>query len=176
MLERVVDQFTALAIVESGKRPLEPLAAQARLGEAAERAARLSSQSGHAARALVQTKRRRDFIRQPLQRRPGLQQRKPMRLLADRDAANWLSYGRTYSEQRFSPLTKITSDNAKQLGLAWFADLDTNRGQEATPLVIDGVMYVSTAWSMVKASPSCFALSALIFDSGLKRCSLYVRP
>jgi len=70
---------------------------------------------------------------------------------ADRDAANWLSYGRTYSEQRFSPLSKITADNAKQLGLAWFADLDTNRGQQATPLVIDGVMYVSTAWSMVKA-------------------------
>ena len=70
---------------------------------------------------------------------------------ADRDAANWLSYGRTYSEQRFSPLAKITADNAKQLGLAWFADLDTNRGQQATPLVIDGVMYVSTAWSMVKA-------------------------
>ena len=70
---------------------------------------------------------------------------------ADRDAANWLSYGRTYSEQRFSPLSKITTDNAKQLGLAWFADLDTNRGQQATPLVIDGVMYVSTAWSMVKA-------------------------
>ena len=70
---------------------------------------------------------------------------------ADRDGANWLSYGRTYSEQRFSPLAKITSDNAKQLGLAWFADLDTNRGQEATPLVIDGVLYTSTAWSMVKA-------------------------
>src|SRR5258708_37835070 len=45
----------------------------------------------------------------------------------------------------------MTSDNAKQLGLAWFADLDTNRGQQATPLVIDGVMYVSTAWSMGKA-------------------------
>ena len=70
---------------------------------------------------------------------------------AERDAANWLSYGRTYSEQRFSPLSKINSDNAKQLGLAWYGDLDTNRGQEATPLVIDGVMYVSTAWSMVKA-------------------------
>src|SRR6202163_4583470 len=70
---------------------------------------------------------------------------------ADRDAANWLSYGRTYSEQRFSPLNKITPESAKQLGLAWFADLDTNRGQEATPLVIDGVMYVSTAWSLVKA-------------------------
>src|SRR6266851_8732846 len=70
---------------------------------------------------------------------------------ADRDAANWMSYGRTYGEQRFSPLTRITADNAKQLGLAWYADLDTNRGQQATPLTIDGVMYVSTAWSMVKA-------------------------
>jgi quinohemoprotein ethanol dehydrogenase len=70
---------------------------------------------------------------------------------ADRDGADWPSYGRTYSEQRFSPLTEINADNAKQLGLAWFADLDTNRGQEATPLVIDGVLYVSTAWSMVKA-------------------------
>ena len=70
---------------------------------------------------------------------------------ADRDPANWMTYGRTYSEQRFSPLSKITTDNVTQLGLAWFADLETSRGQEATPLVIDGVMYVSTAWSMVKA-------------------------
>ncbi len=70
---------------------------------------------------------------------------------AERDAGNWLSYGRTYSEQRFSPLSKITADNAAKLGLAWYGDLDTNRGQEATPLVVDGVMYLSTAWSMVKA-------------------------
>ena len=70
---------------------------------------------------------------------------------ADRDAGNWLTYGRTYSEQRYSPLKRINADNAKQLGLAWYADLDTNRGQEATPLVVDGVMYVSTAWSLVKA-------------------------
>src|ERR1700758_5681305 len=69
----------------------------------------------------------------------------------DQDASNWLTYGRTYSEQRFSPLQKITAANAAQLGLAWYADLDTERGQEATPLVIDGVMYVSTAWSLVKA-------------------------
>jgi quinohemoprotein ethanol dehydrogenase len=70
---------------------------------------------------------------------------------ADQDPANWMTYGRTYREQRFSPLSKITPDNVGQLGLAWFADLETNRGQEATPLVIDGVMYFSTAWSMVKA-------------------------
>jgi glucose dehydrogenase len=66
---------------------------------------------------------------------------------ADKDPGNWMTYGRTYSEQRFSPLSRITADNVKQLGLAWYADLDTNRGQEATPLVIDGVLYVSTAWS-----------------------------
>ena len=59
---------------------------------------------------------------------------------ADQDAANWVSYGRTYSEQRFSPLSKINADNVKQLGLAWYADLDTNRGQQGTPLVIDGVL------------------------------------
>jgi PQQ-dependent dehydrogenase (methanol/ethanol family) len=72
-------------------------------------------------------------------------------IAADRDPANWLTYGRTYSEQRFSPLAQLAADNVKQLGLAWYADLDTNRGQEATPLMIDGVLYVSTAWSMVKA-------------------------
>ena len=70
---------------------------------------------------------------------------------ADHDAGNWMTYGRTYSEQRFSPLARLTADNVKQLGLAWFTGLDSNRGQEATPLVIDGVLYVSTAWSMVKA-------------------------
>ncbi|HEV7714376.1 MAG TPA: PQQ-dependent dehydrogenase, methanol/ethanol family, partial [Steroidobacteraceae bacterium] len=45
----------------------------------------------------------------------------------------------------------INADNVGKLGLAWFADFDTNRGQEATPLAIDGVLYVSTAWSKVKA-------------------------
>src|SRR5271169_5046204 len=69
----------------------------------------------------------------------------------DGEARNWLSYGRTYDEQRYSPLKRINADNAKNLGLAWFADLETNRGQEATPLAIDGIVYISTAWSMVKA-------------------------
>ncbi len=67
------------------------------------------------------------------------------------DGANWLSYGRTYDEQRFSPLTQVSDTTVSGLGLAWSADMDTARGQEATPIVVDGVMYVSTAWSMVKA-------------------------
>ena len=63
----------------------------------------------------------------------------------------WLSYGRTYDEQRFSPLDQINTGNVGELGLVWYADLDTARGQEATPLVIDGKIYVTTAWSKVKA-------------------------
>ena len=72
-------------------------------------------------------------------------------LAAGDDRSEWLTHGRTYDEQRFSPLAQIGTGNVKHLGLAWFADLDTARGQEATPLVIDGVIYITTAWSEVKA-------------------------
>jgi PQQ-dependent dehydrogenase (methanol/ethanol family) len=67
------------------------------------------------------------------------------------EPANWMSYGGTWQEQRFSPLDRINDGNVSGLKLAWFQELDTNRGQEATPLVVDGVMYVSTAWSKVLA-------------------------
>jgi len=70
---------------------------------------------------------------------------------ADNDPGNWVTHGRTYSEQRYSPLAKIDAGNVKQLGLAWFVDLDTHRGQEATPLIIDGVVYSTSAWSKVQA-------------------------
>ena len=70
---------------------------------------------------------------------------------ADQHPGDWVSYGRSYDEQRFSPLTQINDANAGQLGLAWYADLDTTRGQEATPLEIGGVIYTTTAWSKVRA-------------------------
>lgn len=74
------------------------------------------------------------------------------RLVAsDRDGKDWLSSGRTYSEQRFSPLKSLTADNVGRLGLAWFADFDTRRGQESTPIEVDGVIYVTTAWSKLGA-------------------------
>jgi len=72
-------------------------------------------------------------------------------LSAEEDPDNWLSHGRTYAEQRFSPLADINDGNIGQLSLAWAVELDTNRGQEATPIVVDGVMYLSTAWSKVMA-------------------------
>ncbi len=70
---------------------------------------------------------------------------------ANLDPEDWLSHGRTYDEQRFSPLSQITTSNVSTLGLAWSLDLDTARGQEATPLVVDGVLYSTSAWSKVQA-------------------------
>lgn len=72
---------------------------------------------------------------------------------ADKQPGNWLSHGRTYSEQRFSPLKQIDASNIGQLGLAWSHEINsrTARGLEATPIVVDGVMYTSGAWSHVLA-------------------------
>ncbi len=70
---------------------------------------------------------------------------------ADADTAAWMTTGRTYSEQRFSPLAAITAATVDKLGLAWSAEFDTDRGQEATPLMVDGVLYTTTAWSKVFA-------------------------
>jgi PQQ-dependent dehydrogenase (methanol/ethanol family) len=70
---------------------------------------------------------------------------------ADEEAWNWLSHGRTYDEQRFSPLDDINVDTVADLGLAWYFDVPTKRGMEATPIVVDGRMYVTGAWSIVYA-------------------------
>jgi quinohemoprotein ethanol dehydrogenase len=70
---------------------------------------------------------------------------------ADKRPEIWISHGRTYSEQRFSPLSQINLDTVKDVGIAWSAQLDTSRGMEATPIVVDGVMYLTSAWSVVYA-------------------------
>jgi quinohemoprotein ethanol dehydrogenase len=75
------------------------------------------------------------------------------RIIAAENNAEWLSYGRTYSEQRYSPLTRINRDNVNTLGLAWYHEFEPNadRGMEATPLIVDGVLYVSSSWAHVHA-------------------------
>jgi quinohemoprotein ethanol dehydrogenase len=77
------------------------------------------------------------------------------RLLAGDSPANagqWMSYGRDYSEQRYSPLKQINADNASQLGLAWYGDLTERGGSyETTPIVVDGRIFVTSPWSKVYA-------------------------
>ena len=72
-------------------------------------------------------------------------------LAAGSDTENWLTHGRTYSEQRFVPMSGINSANVGRLGLDWYFDLPTHRGIEATPLIVGGTMFVTTSWSMVYA-------------------------
>jgi len=68
-------------------------------------------------------------------------------LAAGSDVDNWLSHGRDYSEQRFSPLADINTGNVSELGLAWHFETDTRLGLQTTPLVIDGVLYFTGAWN-----------------------------
>src|SRR5690606_21431229 len=70
---------------------------------------------------------------------------------AEAEGGQWMATGRTYGEQHFSPLDQINVGNVSQLGLAWFADINTTRGMEATPLAIDGVLYNVQPWNIVTA-------------------------
>jgi quinohemoprotein ethanol dehydrogenase len=70
---------------------------------------------------------------------------------AAQEPQNWLTHGGNQQAHRFSPLTQISATNVAQLRPAWSMDFDTYRGQESTPLVVDGVIYVTTAWSKVYA-------------------------
>ena len=68
----------------------------------------------------------------------------------------WASLGRTWRAQRFSPLTDITVDNVSEVGFAWEYEFRSHRGrvehgQEATPIVVDGVLYASGPWGSVFA-------------------------
>lgn len=70
---------------------------------------------------------------------------------ADAAPGDWLAHGRDYGEQRFSPLTQVNQETIKDLELAWSVDMQTTRGLEASPIVVDGIMYMTGAWSMVYA-------------------------
>ena len=72
--------------------------------------------------------------------------------LADESLAeHWLGFGRTYSEQRFSPLTQINTANVANLSVTWYLNLPNDRGLVSTPLVVDGVLYFVGSMSVVRA-------------------------
>ncbi|HTC52915.1 MAG TPA: PQQ-dependent dehydrogenase, methanol/ethanol family [Steroidobacteraceae bacterium] len=85
-------------------------------------------------------------------------------LHADQDPGNWLTHGGDWQERRYSALTLINASNVKALKPAWSAGFDTTRGQEATPIVVDGVMYVSTSWSKVYALDAATGKQIWYFD------------
>ena len=85
------------------------------------------------------------------------------------DGSEWLSHGRTYEEQRYSPLKQISTANVDKLGLAWSIDLENNRGLEATPLYHDGVLYASLSWSRAIAVDVATGKVLWTFDPQLAR-------
>jgi quinohemoprotein ethanol dehydrogenase len=79
-----------------------------------------------------------------------------LKRLLNRQAGEWLALGGNHLMQHYSPLDQITPENAKDLGFAWEYDASSvigrvHRGLEATPIVVDGVMFTSGAWGFVYA-------------------------
>jgi quinohemoprotein ethanol dehydrogenase len=88
---------------------------------------------------------------------------------ADREPGNWLSHGRTYSEQHFSPLNQINDRNAGRLGLAWFTDMPTTNGLEVIPLVVDGIMYTTGNWNVIHALDAATGKELWCYDPHTRR-------
>ncbi|HWJ70747.1 MAG TPA: PQQ-dependent dehydrogenase, methanol/ethanol family [Sphingobium sp.] len=85
--------------------------------------------------------------------------------------ADWPLHGRTEMAQRFSPLDQITRDNIGQLGLGWFHDLDTDRGQEATPIMVDGTLYLVSAYDIVQALDARSGALLWTYDPDVREAS-----
>ncbi len=86
------------------------------------------------------------------------------RLLNATNEAQWLTYNGDYNEQRWSRLDAINESNVAQLGLAWYADFDTNLPVEGSPLYIDGVIYQPLPWSKVAAYDARTGEELWVFD------------
>ena len=87
----------------------------------------------------------------------------------DRDATEWRSTGRDVQGTYYSPLSLINDHNVATLGHAWTARTGTSRGLEATPLVVDGVMYTSGTWGMVYALDAATGKSLWTFTPKMDR-------
>ena len=66
-------------------------------------------------------------------------------------AGDWPAHGRNYAEEGYSPLAQIHTGNIQALGLAWEFPTGTRNGLEATPVVVNGIMFTTLPWSIVLA-------------------------
>ena len=82
---------------------------------------------------------------------------------------DWPTIGLDYAETRFSKLSLINSENVRGLGLVWSYSLESERGIEATPVVVDGIMYQTGPWSVVYAIDARNGKKIWTYDPGVKR-------
>ncbi len=81
----------------------------------------------------------------------------------------WIAYGRTYSEQRFSPLTQIDRETVRGLSLAWTNAIAMRHRLQSTPLVVDGTMYYTDSWSFIYAVDAATGEEIWTFDPQTRR-------
>lgn len=72
-----------------------------------------------------------------------------MLLNADKDASNWLLYGRDYQTTRYSPLSQVNRDNVKKLRAAWHLSFGVLDGQDSQAVVVNGTVYVTSSYNKV---------------------------
>ena len=72
-------------------------------------------------------------------------------LANEADGRNWAAGGRTFSEQRFSPLDAINPETVDRLGLAWSLDFPDVWNVSTIPLAVDGVIYVAAGFTVLHA-------------------------
>jgi PQQ-dependent dehydrogenase (methanol/ethanol family) len=89
--------------------------------------------------------------------------------IVNADPRSWVTHGGTYAEQRYSPLSQINESTLDRLGLAWSFDMQSERGVEATPLVADGVFYVTAPWSILHALDAATGEHLWTFDPQVPR-------
>jgi quinohemoprotein ethanol dehydrogenase len=100
------------------------------------------------------------------------------RFLSDeQNGRDWAAYGRTFSEDHFSPLDQINRSNVAKLGLAWSLDLDVLQRADAQPLEVDGVVYVAAGLSIVQAIDVRTGKRLWRYDPEVfKRATIKLRP
>ena len=89
------------------------------------------------------------------------------------ETKDWLNYGLDYAETRFSRLDSVTAENVGELGLAWSYGMNSRRGVEATPIVVDGVMFVTASWSVVHALDAVTGEELWVYDPQVPRDYAY---
>ena len=91
---------------------------------------------------------------------------------AGREPEQWLAYGQTFEEQRFSQLTQINRETISNLGLAWYRPFGERHRLQGTPLVVDGVMFVSNSWNETYALDASSGKELWRFDPEVDRTSV----
>ncbi len=85
------------------------------------------------------------------------------------EPGSWMAHGQDFKEQRFSPLMQLNRETVADLGLVWHHDYKSYLGQQATPIVVNGLLIVPSAWNVVHVYDAKTGEERWQFDPGVDR-------